>query len=194
MPEIVDAVEAAGGRAVLTDPDLPSGSDRIVAALARWTRTARHDVVINLQGDMPFVDPARDRRLRATCWRRSRLRHRHRGRARGLARRPRPIPTWSRRCWPWQPAAARAARSISPARPSMATGRSGGTSASTAIAARRWSGSAPRRPRRWSGASSWSSCGRWSWACRSGRRWSTRRRSRWTTPPTSTRARAHAGA
>ena len=32
-PEIVAAVEAAGGRAVLTDPDLPSGSDRIFAAL-----------------------------------------------------------------------------------------------------------------------------------------------------------------
>ncbi|MFN7264604.1 MAG: cytidylyltransferase domain-containing protein, partial [Phenylobacterium sp.] len=31
--EIVQAVEAAGGRAVLTDPDLPSGSDRILAAL-----------------------------------------------------------------------------------------------------------------------------------------------------------------
>ena len=32
--QIVAAVEAAGGRAVLTDPDLPSGSDRLVAALA----------------------------------------------------------------------------------------------------------------------------------------------------------------
>ncbi|THD77894.1 MAG: 3-deoxy-manno-octulosonate cytidylyltransferase, partial [Phenylobacterium sp.] len=32
--EIVAAVEAAGGRAILTDPDLPSGSDRILAALA----------------------------------------------------------------------------------------------------------------------------------------------------------------
>lgn len=32
-PEIVEAVEAAGGRAVLTDPALPSGSDRIRAAV-----------------------------------------------------------------------------------------------------------------------------------------------------------------
>jgi 3-deoxy-manno-octulosonate cytidylyltransferase (CMP-KDO synthetase) len=56
--EIVDAVEAAGGRAVLTDPDLPSGSDRILAALAEIDPTNVHDVVINLQGDMPFVDPA----------------------------------------------------------------------------------------------------------------------------------------
>jgi 3-deoxy-manno-octulosonate cytidylyltransferase (CMP-KDO synthetase) len=56
-PEIVAAVEAAGGRAVLTDPDLPSGSDRIVAALAELDPQGRHDVVINLQGDIPFVRP-----------------------------------------------------------------------------------------------------------------------------------------
>ena len=55
--EIVRAVEAAGGRAVLTDPDLPSGSDRIVAALAELDPQGRHDVVINLQGDIPFADP-----------------------------------------------------------------------------------------------------------------------------------------
>ena len=55
--EIVDAVVAAGGRAVLTDPDLPSGSDRIVAALAELDPHRRHDVVINLQGDIPFVRP-----------------------------------------------------------------------------------------------------------------------------------------
>ncbi|MDB5423170.1 MAG: kdsB [Phenylobacterium sp.] len=56
-PEIVAAVEAAGGRAVLTDPDLPSGSDRMVAALAVLDPRMHHDVVINLQGDMPFVAP-----------------------------------------------------------------------------------------------------------------------------------------
>ncbi|HEX4711719.1 3-deoxy-manno-octulosonate cytidylyltransferase [Phenylobacterium sp.] len=55
--EIVAAVEAAGGSAVLTDPDLPSGSDRIVAALAEFDPQGRHDVVINLQGDIPFVRP-----------------------------------------------------------------------------------------------------------------------------------------
>ena len=56
-PEIVEAVERAGGRAVLTDPDLPSGSDRIRAALEALDPDGRHDAVINLQGDMPFVDP-----------------------------------------------------------------------------------------------------------------------------------------
>ena len=55
--EIVQAVRAAGGTAVLTDPALPSGSDRILAALAELDPGGRHDVVINLQGDMPFVEP-----------------------------------------------------------------------------------------------------------------------------------------
>lgn len=56
-PEIVAAVEAAGGQAVLTDPDLPSGSDRILRALEVLDPQGRHDVVINLQGDIPFVAP-----------------------------------------------------------------------------------------------------------------------------------------
>jgi 3-deoxy-manno-octulosonate cytidylyltransferase (CMP-KDO synthetase) len=56
--EIVEAIQAAGGRAVLTDPGLPSGSDRILAALAQLDPMGQHDVVINLQGDMPFVEPA----------------------------------------------------------------------------------------------------------------------------------------
>ncbi|HEY2749909.1 3-deoxy-manno-octulosonate cytidylyltransferase [Phenylobacterium sp.] len=55
--EVVAAVESAGGRAVLTEPDLASGSDRIVAALAVLDPQRRHDVVINLQGDIPFVRP-----------------------------------------------------------------------------------------------------------------------------------------
>ena len=55
--EIVDAIESAGGVAVLTDPDLPSGSDRIRAALESIDPDGRHDAVINLQGDMPFADP-----------------------------------------------------------------------------------------------------------------------------------------
>jgi 3-deoxy-manno-octulosonate cytidylyltransferase (CMP-KDO synthetase) len=57
-PEIVDAVAAAGGLAVLTDPNLPSGSDRILAALSELDPAGRHDFVVNLQGDMPLVDPA----------------------------------------------------------------------------------------------------------------------------------------
>jgi len=56
-PEIVEVVEAAGGRAVLTDPKLPSGSDRIRAALEAVDPDGAHDAVINVQGDMPFADP-----------------------------------------------------------------------------------------------------------------------------------------
>jgi 3-deoxy-manno-octulosonate cytidylyltransferase (CMP-KDO synthetase) len=56
--EIVQAVESAGGRAVLTDPDLPSGSDRIWAALGMIDPGGKHDVVVNLQGDLPALDPA----------------------------------------------------------------------------------------------------------------------------------------
>jgi 3-deoxy-manno-octulosonate cytidylyltransferase (CMP-KDO synthetase) len=55
-PEIVDVVESVGGRAILTDPALPSGSDRILAALREIDPAAEHEIVINLQGDMPFVD------------------------------------------------------------------------------------------------------------------------------------------
>ena len=55
---IFDAVTAAGGRAVMTDPGLPSGSDRVHAALMALDPEARHDVVVNLQGDFPTLDPA----------------------------------------------------------------------------------------------------------------------------------------
>lgn len=54
---IVDVIEAAHGTAVLTDPALPSGSDRIRAALNQLDPDGAHDAVINLQGDMPFADP-----------------------------------------------------------------------------------------------------------------------------------------
>ena len=56
--EIKDAVERAGGEAVLTDPALPSGSDRIYAALVKIDPGRKYDTVINLQGDLPTLDPA----------------------------------------------------------------------------------------------------------------------------------------
>ncbi|HWE05068.1 MAG TPA: 3-deoxy-manno-octulosonate cytidylyltransferase [Rhizomicrobium sp.] len=55
---IVAAIEGAGGRAILTAPDLPSGSDRIYAALEEIDPRGAHDVVVNLQGDLPALDPA----------------------------------------------------------------------------------------------------------------------------------------
>ena len=57
-PEIEAAIRAAGGDAVMTDPDLPSGSDRVHQALERRDPKRRHDVVVNLQGDLPALDPA----------------------------------------------------------------------------------------------------------------------------------------
>jgi 3-deoxy-manno-octulosonate cytidylyltransferase (CMP-KDO synthetase) len=54
---IADAVTAAGGAAVLTDPNHPSGSDRIHEALERFDPAGKHDVVVNLQGDLPTIDP-----------------------------------------------------------------------------------------------------------------------------------------
>ncbi|WP_445679548.1 3-deoxy-manno-octulosonate cytidylyltransferase [Radicibacter daui] len=56
--EIADAVIAAGGEAVLTDPALPSGSDRVYQAAERFDPEGRFDVVINVQGDLPTIDPA----------------------------------------------------------------------------------------------------------------------------------------
>ncbi len=54
---IVDAVSAHDGEAIMTDPDLPSGSDRITAALAEIDPHQRYQRVVNLQGDLPTIDP-----------------------------------------------------------------------------------------------------------------------------------------
>jgi 3-deoxy-manno-octulosonate cytidylyltransferase (CMP-KDO synthetase) len=55
---IADAVEAAGGRAVMTDPRQPTGSDRIHEAITRIDPGGTHDAVVNVQGDLPLLDPA----------------------------------------------------------------------------------------------------------------------------------------
>ncbi len=64
--EIATAIEQAGGRAVLTPPDLPSGSDRIFAALKTFDPDGAHDVVVNLQGDLPALDPSNVRAVAET--------------------------------------------------------------------------------------------------------------------------------
>lgn len=53
--EIVDAARKAGAEAVLTDPALPSGSDRVHAALEAFDPGRRFDAAVNLQGDMPTM-------------------------------------------------------------------------------------------------------------------------------------------
>ena len=55
---IADAVTAAGGRAVMTPADLPSGSDRVFHALNQVDADGGYDVVVNIQGDLPTLDPA----------------------------------------------------------------------------------------------------------------------------------------
>lgn len=56
-PAIAAAVEAAGGRAVLTGSDHASGSDRAFEALQRVDPERTHDVAVNLQGDLPTLEP-----------------------------------------------------------------------------------------------------------------------------------------
>jgi 3-deoxy-manno-octulosonate cytidylyltransferase (CMP-KDO synthetase) len=57
-PAIAEAVTRAGGTAMLTRPDHPSGSDRIFEAVERLDPQRLFDVVVNLQGDLPSIDPA----------------------------------------------------------------------------------------------------------------------------------------
>jgi 3-deoxy-manno-octulosonate cytidylyltransferase (CMP-KDO synthetase) len=54
--EIAIAVEKAGGHAVMTRADHASGSDRIYEAMGRIGAGA--DIVVNVQGDLPTIDPA----------------------------------------------------------------------------------------------------------------------------------------
>lgn len=56
--QIAEVIQDLGGHAVLTDPALPSGSDRAHAALDVVDPDTRHDTVIVLQGDLPTIDPA----------------------------------------------------------------------------------------------------------------------------------------
>jgi len=67
--EIVDAVRAAGGEAILTDPALPSGTDRVFAALESVDAEGAYEVIVNLQGDLPFLDPAHLRNVEETLLR-----------------------------------------------------------------------------------------------------------------------------
>ena len=54
---IADAIRAAGGDVVMTDPNLASGSDRVHQAVERIDPDGVHDAVINVQGDLPTIEP-----------------------------------------------------------------------------------------------------------------------------------------
>ncbi len=54
---IVRAIVEVGGEAVVTDPSHPSGTDRISEALRRIDPDGAHDMIVNLQGDLPVLEP-----------------------------------------------------------------------------------------------------------------------------------------
>jgi 3-deoxy-manno-octulosonate cytidylyltransferase (CMP-KDO synthetase) len=54
---VARAAARAGAQAVMTDPDLPSGSDRVWAAVQSMDPKGRHDLIINVQADLPTLDP-----------------------------------------------------------------------------------------------------------------------------------------
>lgn len=64
---IVKAVEQHGGTAVMTPSDLPSGTDRIACAARNFLGHdfADDDILVNVQGDEPLIDPALVERLAA---------------------------------------------------------------------------------------------------------------------------------
>ena len=61
--EILAAVRAAGGEAVMTRADHQSGSDRVFEAVSRIDPDADAEFIVNLQGDLPTLDP----KLVAAC-------------------------------------------------------------------------------------------------------------------------------
>ena len=160
-PAIAEAVAAHGGEALLTDPELPSRHrSHLSRPLSDVDPERRFERVINLQGDLPTLEPAAIRACaRAPGAARQRHRHARRGdrgsggddrseRRQGgdrLDRRTR----------------GSAGRSISRARRRRpARARSTTTSASMPIGGRRWSASRRCRRARSSAASGSSSCAR----------------------------------
>ena len=55
--EIFELINSVGGKAVMTDPELPSGTDRIFQAISNLSEAEQFDMIINLQGDMPVINP-----------------------------------------------------------------------------------------------------------------------------------------
>ncbi|MBL0319410.1 MAG: 3-deoxy-manno-octulosonate cytidylyltransferase [Alphaproteobacteria bacterium] len=55
--DIADAVQHTGATALLTNPNHPSGTDRIYEALQSYPAYTKVETVINLQGDLPTINP-----------------------------------------------------------------------------------------------------------------------------------------
>ena len=54
--EVHDLIVSNGGKAIMTDPNLPSGTDRVHSAFLKIKNNKDIDVIINLQGDMPLIN------------------------------------------------------------------------------------------------------------------------------------------
>ena len=54
--EVFNLIISKGGKAIMTDPNLPSGTDRVFAAFNLLDNRHDYESIINLQGDMPLID------------------------------------------------------------------------------------------------------------------------------------------
>ena len=54
--EVFNLILSKGGKAIMTDPNLPSGTDRVFAAFNLLENKDDYESIINLQGDMPLID------------------------------------------------------------------------------------------------------------------------------------------
>ena len=55
--EVFELISNLGGNAIMTDPSLPSGTDRVYSALKQIQNYKSYESIINLQGDMPLIYP-----------------------------------------------------------------------------------------------------------------------------------------
>ena len=54
---VFDKINSIGGKAIMTNPDLPSGTDRVYEIINNHPNANQFECIINLQGDMPLVNP-----------------------------------------------------------------------------------------------------------------------------------------
>ena len=54
--EVFNLIISKGGKAIMTDPNLPSGTDRVFAAFNLLENKDDYESIINLQGDMPLIN------------------------------------------------------------------------------------------------------------------------------------------
>ena len=55
--EVFDLIISLGGEAIMTPPELPSGTDRVFEVIKKFPEASSFDSIINLQGDMPIINP-----------------------------------------------------------------------------------------------------------------------------------------